>query len=221
MNTHRPCHLHPGTKLITVLALLLAAGCAAAPANPLPATALLSAQGWRCADGSTVISRTRDRGIELQDGALLHTLRQVPAASGARHEGAGRRFWSRGTDAMLTRDGGKTIECVENRRLSLNEDARSRGVTLRAQGNEPGWVLEIGPGARGSLNDRYGQSQLVFEQLTILADGGLEGLSGNTRLRVDARDERCRDDMSEEEFPVSVRLTLNGQTRRGCGVRLP
>lgn len=166
-----------------------------------------------------------DSAIELRDGSLVRVLRQVPAASGARYENGKTLFWNRGDSALLGRDGGQPLECRENRRLSLYADARSRGVTLRAIGNEPGWVLEIGPGAGGLLNDRYGQSHLVFERLTPLPDGAYEGTSGSIRMRVEISDGRCLDDMSGEAHGVSVRLTLDSgqsgrESRRGCGERL-
>ena len=38
---------------------------------------------------------------------------------------------------------GRVTTCRENRRRSILEDARARGVEFRASGNEPGWVWEL------------------------------------------------------------------------------
>lgn len=207
-----------GAAIAAAAGLIGLAACARPPAEPLPAA--LNVRGWHCADGSSVLSRGLERAVELRDGAAVLTLRQVAAASGARYEDGRRLFWNRGDSALLSRDGSPPLECRENRRLSLYEDARSRGVRLRAQGNEPGWVLEIGPGAGALLDNRYGRSRLAFERLTPLPGGGYEGVSGGIRMRVEIRDERCIDDMSGEAFAVAVRLRLGEETRRGCGERL-
>lgn len=209
------------TMQATALAMSLLAGCAVQPVSPVETeTGTLSAHGWHCADGSTVISRNLGGDVELRDGALLHRLRQQPAASGARYEGGARQFHTRGNTALLIRDGGAPVSCQEQRRLSLIEDARNRGVRLRATGNEPGWVLEIGPGEGGRLDDQYGTVRRVFEQLSQTAGGLYEGRSGGTRLRIEVRDEPCIDDMSGQTFAVRVHLTVNGETRRGCGEQL-
>ena len=64
------------------------------------------------------------------------------AASGVHYAAGGVSVWTKGRDATLELDG-RISRCVENRRRSIAEDARARGVELRASGNEPGWVFEL------------------------------------------------------------------------------
>jgi uncharacterized membrane protein len=187
--------------------------------------AALQAHVWHCDDGSRIQSRNRPAAIELRIGTEVSTLPQTPAASGARYGNAAMIFWNKGYDATLERRPGSAVACREVRVQSLLEDARIRGVTFRGTGNEPGWLLEIGPGSRGMFEDHYGSTRMVFPDLkpqTDTANGATvyTGESGGRRLRVALLPQPCADTMSDEIFPASVNLEIDGVRRIGCGTPL-
>lgn len=219
----------PQTRNATLLfaALLTATACSTpAPAPAGPGSAL-QAHVWQCSDGSTINSRnlTSPPGIALRTGSETRTLPQVRAASGARYQDAMMQFWTKGDSATLERQTGTAIDCREIRSLSLLEDAKVRGVTFRGVGNEPGWRLEIGPAHRVMFEDGYGSMRIVFQSLPPLPETtpGVtihESTAGSHRLKVTLRQQSCADTMSDETFPYSVEVEIDGAIRRGCGTSL-
>ncbi|WP_176441987.1 YbaY family lipoprotein [Zobellella denitrificans] len=162
-------------------------------------------------------------GLWLPDSFELpyQELPQVISASGARFENEQARVWSKGDTALLEVAGQDYGECVEDRAAGLREDARLRGVTLRATGNEPGWVLEVTAGQQIRFNYNYGANELLLPTPEALPDdAGYRAASADHRLEVSVSQERCQDDMSGEEFPYRVLVTLDDQQFRGCGTRL-
>lgn len=135
------------------------------------------------------------------------------------------QFWTKGDSATFERPSATTMECREIRSKSLLEDARVRGVTFRGIGNEPGWLLEIGPAGRLMFEDGYGSMRLIFESLPPRNDSppGVtvhESTSSAQRLKVTLRLQTCADTMSDETFPYAVDIEINGVKRRGCGLSL-
>ena len=132
-------------------------------------------------------------------------------------------FWTKGSAATLERQGAPAVTCEERRAESLREDARARGVTFRALGNEPGWVLEVGPGTRLSWTTNYGELRYDFDQ----AAGGHDRRRGDLRRaaghrmqsRRPLRRTRCVDD-GEIEYDHAATVEFEGQPYRGCGSRL-
>lgn len=100
------------------------------------------------------------------------------------------------------------------------DEARARGVTFRAIGNEPGWYVEVdggdAPAMRLFLD--YGERQIVFERTTVMPDPfGFRGVQGEVAAELRLYPERCADVMSGEEFAVRAELVVNGAEYRGCG----
>jgi putative lipoprotein len=212
--------------LLFVAAVMLAACSTKAPA-PAGPSGKLQAHVWQCSDGSTINTRnlSSPAGIALRTGAETRTLPQVRAASGVRYQDAAMQFLTKGDSATLERQAGATVDCREVRSLSLLEDARVRGITFRGVGNEPGWRLEIGPAHRVMFEDGYGSMRIVFQSLPPLPEttSGVtihENTSGSHRLKVTLRREICADSMSDETFPYSVDVEIDGARRRGCGTSL-
>jgi len=227
--------------LVLGCSLLTASGCQqAAPPSPPPAPAdasdahpvsareprVLRAHVWACEDGSTLHTSNASDG----DAVILHLpdgdrrLPQVPAASGAKYEDASTLFWTRGDEATVERRPGPPQTCREQRHLSLVADARARGGTVRATGNEPGWLLEIGPADTLTFEDHYGASRRTFTAVRTLPGDGddvvLEGGSGAATIRVTLRQQSCQDSMSGDGFPTTVVVDVDGQRRQGCGTTL-
>jgi len=218
------------TAALIGIALLAAGGCrstAPEPVQPGSPRNALQAHVWQCADGSTVNTRNiaSPPAIALRIGNDTRTLPQVRAASGVRYEDAAMLFWTRGDTTTLERKPGKTTECREVRSQSLLEDARVRGVTFRGTGNEPGWLLEIGPANRVMLEDGYGSIRVIFESLSPRTDTqpGVtirENTSSAYRIKVTVQRKTCSDTMSDEVFPYTVDVEIEGAKRSGCGQTL-
>jgi putative lipoprotein len=157
---------------------------------------------------------------------FLHgeTLQLNPvAASGTRHSNGEITFWTKGSEAMLERD--DTVDrCTENRRASIIEDARLRGVDFRATGNEPGWELEIGPAGillianYGTDRHRFPATQPAEDRKNRVTTYRSE--SGVRSLGLRLTQTRCRDSMSDDVYETTVEVTFDGQIWRGCGQAL-
>ena len=232
-----PCSRTPETIIrhmpvaMLMVALLAATGCRSNAPDPVQSAGTrsntLQAHVWRCSDGSTIHTRNiaSPPGITLRTETETRTLPQVRAASGVRYEDAAMLFWTKGDTATLERKPGKTTDCREIRSQSLLEDARIRGVTFRGTGNEPGWLLEIGPENRVMFEDGYGSMRVVFQSLPPRADAqpGVtihENTSNAYRMKITLRRQTCADTMSDETFPFTVDVEVEGAKRRGCGQSL-
>ncbi len=105
------------------------------------------------------------------------------------------------------------------------EDARRRGATFRAIGQEPGWHLEIQdePAAkRIRFLYAYGESSLSIDAATLTVDtenarATYRGEAGGRVLEVELSDGPCVDSMSGEEFETRVEVRLGGSKFAGCG----
>jgi uncharacterized membrane protein len=103
------------------------------------------------------------------------------------------------------------------------EDARSRGIDVRALGNEPGWFLEIDNEKWMRLLYAYGERQATTPvPKPIVADGATiyEAEGGGHSLRAQFAESRCNDGMSDQEYPLTVTVTIDGVDLHGCGRRL-
>ena len=144
---------------------------ATAPVEDVPEGVLL-AYVWDCDDGTSLTMKNLLREdaivLELHEGA--RHLPQVVSASGAKYDDGSVSFWTKGDTAMFERKGSAIVNCRDNRARSLVADARARGVTYRGQGNEPGWVLEIGPPGTIVFNTNYGQQRHAFQGATVTGD---------------------------------------------------
>jgi membrane-bound inhibitor of C-type lysozyme len=184
----------------------------------------LLAEGWRCEDGRTAGTRyfAEAKATELRVDGRRVLLPQHASASGARFEDAEWLFWNRGAQAMLQRKPSPPVYCTEVRALSLIEDARARGITFRGQGNEPGWLLEIGPGDRVLLVESFGTRRSTWANLPA-APGPVTGSSRRVaesdgrRYTITVLPDDCVDDMSGDRFTSTVMLEIDGRRLRGCG----
>ncbi len=210
----------------------------AKPAASVPATApaptpaadevpagVLRAYVWHCADGQTLVMRNlvREKAIAIDFHDGTRRLDQTVSASGARYADSVVVFWTKGSTATLERQGAPPVQCEERRADSLREDARARGVVYRALGNEPGWVLEVGPAGRLSWTTNFGQDRFDFEQAQAATapDGTTvyTAQQGDVSIKASIKAERCVDD-GDVEFDHVVTVESGGQTLRGCGTRL-
>lgn len=130
--------------------------------------------------------------------------------------------WLKGQEALLTVDGDAYAKCVENVKKSIWEDAKLRGVSFRAVGNEPGWHLELMPGHHIHFVYDYGQKEvftpvpkpvvIVQEKKTVY-----QAQTEAHKLKLTIKNEPCHDTMSGEAFESKVMVVLDGKIFRGCG----
>ncbi len=179
--------------------------------------------------GETLVYECRDYEFVVRTGAGqialylpddYRVLGQVRAASGARYEDGDVVFWSKGNEASLDVGSRRYRGCQLNRARGPWEDARRRGVSFRAVGQEPGWVLEIQPERNMLMVADYGSRRVLLPTPEVELLDGLE--------RYESQDERhhmvveielhhCYDSMSGEAYSNRVRVDLNGREYRGCG----
>ncbi|MDR0181691.1 YbaY family lipoprotein [Lysobacter arvi] len=196
---------------------MVQAGAPKAAAAPAPTN-------WQCGDlrvgaaFDTVANR-----VTLSYGGRSRTLPLAMSGSGARYaDDTGNEFWTKGDSGTLTLDGEKH-ECTRTNSASPWDDARSRGVAFRAVGNEPGWLVEIGPGEAPSLHAQldFGSRTLDIAGMQPRAQGdGWTGTSANgTAVEVIVERKPCQDDAGTT-FDVTARLQAGGKTYTGCGAFL-
>jgi len=221
------------TVWLTLLALAACAGTGASSpsAGPGPQAeafpeGVLRAYAWQCTDGQRLLMRNllRERAITLvlQDGE--HRLEQTISASGVRYADAGENivFWTKGDTATLERPGSAAVRCEELRAESLREDARLRGVTFRALGNEPGWTLEIGPQTRLDWVTQFGAERHTFaaSTATVTPHGiSYTATEDSKSIKVTIRAERCVDD-GDVAYDYTALVEFRGTTLRGCASKL-
>jgi uncharacterized membrane protein len=99
-------------------------------------------------------------------------------------------------------------------------DACRRGVTFRAIGQEPGWLLEI-DGERGMLLALdYGETRIEARLPAPQRHGQQLRYSVRTdagEVSIAITETACRDIMSGEAFPTTVSVTVAGRQHDGCG----
>ena len=99
-------------------------------------------------------------------------------------------------------------------------EARAAGASLRAVGQEPGWTLTITPDARIEFVTDYGERRVVVPDPGAQRDDGATVYRATTEaadLRVVVTSAPCEDAMSGAPYPLTVEVTLDGETVRGCG----
>lgn len=104
-------------------------------------------------------------------------------------------------------------------------DARRRGIDIRALGQEPGWVLEIDLGTSMYLVADYGEKKITTGAPTAVHDALArtmiyEASTPEHRITAVVREGVCHDTMSGQRMTHEVRVTLDGQEYRGCGMDL-
>jgi putative lipoprotein len=200
----------------------------APPAEDVPPPeGVLRAYVWECDGGLTLRMKNlyRESAITLEMHEGPRKLPLVVSASGAKYSDGSLTFWTKGGEASLERAGSPPVQCREARAQSLRADARERGVIWRGQGNEPGWLVEIGPGGRMSYVTNFGEQRYDVEATTERGGDeiGVHIYIAETpagRLKVSVAKEPCADDMSGEAFDHRMGVEPGGNTYRGCATEL-
>ncbi len=207
----------------TAVEPVTAAPVAAPPADDAPPEGVLRAYVWDCDGGLTLNMKNlyREDAITLDMHEGPRKLPLVVSASGAKYSDGSITFWTKGDTATFERAGSAPVECRELRARSLVADARERGVLYRGTGNEPGWLVEIGPGNRVTYVTMYGEERHEFATVTA-RDGEETGErvfiadTDKGPFKVTVARETCQDDMSGDEFDHRMVVEWGEETRRGC-----
>ena len=198
----------------------------ALPDEALP-EGVLHAYVWECDGDLTLNVRNLFREdavtIGLHEGERKLPL--VVSASGAKYADETITFWTKGNEATFERKGTPPVTCREARARSLLADARVRGVAYRGTGNEPGWMVEIGPATRLLFVTNFGAERHEFGDVSA-RDGDATGVTvfvarhGDQEINVTVAREACVDDMSGAEFDHRMVVEFGGQSLRGCAAAI-
>ncbi len=192
-----------------------------------PPEGVLRAYVWDCDGGLTLHMKNllRDDAITLEMHEGPRKLPRVMAASGAKYSDGSLTFWTKGRTAILQRADSAPVNCRELPAASLIADARERGVRYRGTGNEPGWVVEIGPGSRLLYAGDYGHDRREFDGMTE-REGSPAGAmifeagEAPQRIAVDVTRTPCVDDMSGARSDFRMDVEVGGKHLRGCATAI-
>jgi len=119
--------------------------------------------------------------------------------------------------------GGKALQnCRNDPRAAVWEAAKLRGVSFRALGQEPPWLLEIDRDNGFLLVTGYGESSHSFPYSEPVSDtqqrsSRFRSQAHGERIVITVTAESCRDSMSGEAFSSRVEIEWREQLLRGCG----
>lgn len=100
------------------------------------------------------------------------------------------------------------------------QKAALRGVTFRAIGQEPGWLLEIVDGESIMISTDYGNKVADYayaEPIVFHDERRTRYLIEDADVIVEIRDLPCMDIMSGESFALSVSIIDPHRCLEGCG----
>jgi ubiquinone/menaquinone biosynthesis C-methylase UbiE/uncharacterized membrane protein len=202
-----------------------------------PSSTALNTLAWDCQKTGYVVTSYADNADNLWiflpgETQLLNT---DAAGHGAHYSNEKIKFHYEDQLADLSIDGSKD-SCLRNRRASVLEDAKLRGMDFWATGNEPPWSLEIGP-EKIRLKTGYESTLMEFPPATPDIDDvhsrvTYSARSDNVLLKIEINGDNCSDSMSGENFESSVKISLNHdntqenatetipEVLRGCGKAL-
>jgi len=201
-------------SITALLVVLFACGVHAQdskPADKTPkiASGLLMKQGDKL-----VFAPCRDRSYAMVDD--ISPERMVTRALDSVGLAAGRKLY---VELMAVVDGGMVRASGLNLARAEGRCQQPGGneESWRASGNEPGWLLAIGPEV--VVLKRLGQPDVNVPGAPTVRDGGVVRFEARTEAsRLKARFENmvCLDTMADAVFGWTATVEINGQTLKGC-----
>ena len=172
---------------------------------------------YQCGEARITV-KTGPGEIAFYRGSEYVILSQVRAASGSKFQEGDLVFWLHGDEAMLI-DANLKQSCQQDFAAAPWEKARLKGVTFRAVGQEPSWVLEVSQDQLLMLTD-LGQKRHVTPLPEAVVDGAMTHYMAKTEattLAVEIIETTCNDSMSGDVFDTQVKVSLNSRDYFGCG----
>jgi len=181
----------------------------------------VSTMVYECGDDYTFVARVQNDTAWVFLPGQTAALLQVNTESGAKYELGDMALTIEGEKALLHQPDAPEMACVNNRRSAIWEHAKLNGADFRAVGNEPGWHMEIHHDTIVLVAD-YGAATYEFETPEPIEDQAgrqttYEVTTDSHSMTVLLEGGGCTDTMSGEEFEVTVTVTLDDRTLRGCG----
>lgn len=196
-----------------------------APPPPQERSNKLQTFAWNCLTNGYVVTdyRQADNAMWLFLPGSTTLLPRKAAASGAKYSNGEFTFWSNANEAILTTPEGDD-HCVENRKASILEDAKLRGVDFRGFGNEPGWVLEISANQMVFITN-YGEDSYEFTVTGHEMEPGSRVVTYTSSalgkdIAVKIIGDVCQDTMEDKAYETGVEVEFDGNTYKGCGLGL-
>lgn len=176
---------------------------------------------FECPDNRSIVVRSEaDSAWVFDPGGTLHLPLVETGLVQTYHDA---NLWLRidARSAMFAYPGRTPVNCLNNRRKAIWENAKLNGADFRAVGNEPGWNMEIYQDLKIILSTEYGTSRTEHALHGSTADpvARTTHWTGDD-LELMIRVERCVDSMSGEHFESTVELKLGAQVLNGCGKAL-
>ena len=124
--------------------------------------------------------------------------------------------------AAITIAGNTLANCRNDPRAAVWEASKLRGVSFRAVGQEPPWVLEIDRDNGFLLVTGYRESSHLFPYSEPVSDtqqrsSRFRSQANGEQIVITITAEPCRDSMSGESFGSRVEIGWREQLLRGCG----
>jgi uncharacterized membrane protein len=192
---------------------------------PRAANNYLNTQAWQCeTSGYVVTTQSRHNDglwIFMATGTLL--LETDAQRHGTRFIKDETAIEIDGMNAYL-QIGGRMENCHENRPLSIQEEAKLRGVDFLGIGQEPPWRLEISADLI-VLKTGYEQTSTEFAKTPPDIDQAARTTRYTTRntagngmeLNIVIKGRECTDSMSGMNYSATVLVELNDKQLKGCG----
>jgi putative lipoprotein len=201
-------------SITALLAVLFACGLQAQdskPADKTPkiASGLLMKQGDKL-----VFAPCRDRSYAMVDD--ISPERMVTRALDSVGLAAGKKLY---VELMAVLDGGMLRASGLNLARAEGRCQQPGGnvESWRASGNEPGWLLAVGPEV--VVLKRLGQPDANVPPTPIVREGGVVRFEAQTeaaRLKARFENKVCNDTMADAVFGWTATVEINGQTLKGC-----
>lgn len=191
--------------------------------EPVPGFGIPMTFAYSCKDGSQfilLIEPEQDYLTLMLDERQIR-LQPVSSPTGTHYEAEDIVFLLRENLAVLHYKSEAPVTCLENRRMTLIEDARHRNVTLWGTGHRPDWRLELGP--THILLETMGGTELhIFpmDHEPEIVDGTTHYESSNheSRIVISAELTTCHDNISDVTYDATISISLDDTELNGCGV---
>ena len=117
----------------------------------------------------------------------------------------------------------KRYHCKNDGIAATFERAKFDGVSFRAIGNEPGWILHIMPDNKVVFITNHGRVKTHFKVEKQFSEKNATEFrlrSKNNLLYLRIENRICRDTKTDRSYESSVYLNFDGHELRGCGQSL-